>query len=375
MSADDVQIYKRVNRHGQVTYYARKQIGQEDHRQSLRTGNLAEARRRAARWLEELTGEIIDGVVRHGWVEAVEGWLKEYLPLNVKPNVAKRYKSSLAQVDPVMRDVVVEDAGHKTVAAVLAYRNGRRRLLKSGAVRLVSNATKQRDLTACASVFDYCIAQGWREDNPFRTFDRRVVRHRKATIQIATDEAIDAFVPECPVMIGAMVRMARRTGMREDEIVFLRRDGGAVDFRAREIRLQGDVTKNSRARTIPMDGETYELLRTLPQHQKSPYFFWHGPRGEPYRNFASRFAALRKPQAAAGDRQARVGLAYTFHSLRHTYAVATLREFCGSGGKLGCDLWTLSKRLGHQSVAVTERFYLQFLTAEQQDQVKRGVAA
>jgi integrase/recombinase XerD len=53
------------------------------------------------------------------------------------------------------------------------------------------------------------------------------------------------------------------------------------------------------------------------------------------------------------------------HDLRHLYAVEALRG--------GMDIYTLSKQLGHTSVKTTE-IYLDFLTADEAQRAKQGLA-
>ncbi|WP_417158935.1 tyrosine-type recombinase/integrase [Sphingomonas panaciterrae] len=85
-----------------------------------------------------------------------------------------------------------------------------------------------------------------------------------------------------------------------------------------------------------------------------------------YRNVASNFADYT---ARAEKRAAKACIPYrrfSFHHLRHLFAVEYLRE--GKGG-----FYDLSRELGHSSVKTTE-IYLAYLTPEQAARAQTGVA-
>jgi site-specific recombinase XerD len=100
------------------------------------------------------------------------------------------------------------------------------------------------------------------------------------------------------------------------------------------------------------DNPALARLRKLKERRACPHLFWHHD-GEPYRNVASRFAAIMKAAARQALKDRRDFRPFRFHDLRHLHAVEWLKS--------GRSIYDLQQRLGHESIKTTE-LYLKFLT-------------
>lgn len=321
-------------------WYARVKIQGRDERTSLRTRSKSEARRKLRKILNDVDHLRSTGGELHPWKNAVVEWAGA-MQESVKPSVMARYLNSLNQVREAVEDLNVEEITTKTIAEIVRARRA------AG----VTNATIKRDLTAVSSVLVYCCAQGWREDNPAKAYDRAVVKERAHVIRLPDPADIDAFVAFCPPTFGRLERLAQYTGLRQNELETLE----WTQYRDKTIDLW--KTKTDAPRAVPCDKRARGTLEGTPKHAKAPWVFWHGKKGEPFIAVKSQHRDLmaRAVEAKVVKRR------YRFHDLRHWYAVDYLRR--------GGLIYDLQQIMGHKSITTTER-YLKFLTPEQQRRAK-----
>ena len=301
-------------------FYARTQVRGQELRESLHTAHRPEARRRRDRWLEQVNQQAY-GEERHRWQDAAGKYATEVAPGNIKASTAARYTVSIGQLHEFLGDRFVDEIDSKLLADIIGKRKA------AGA----TNATIRRDLTAVSVILSACKVWGWCGSNPAREFDRTMIRERREPIKPPSDEDIAKLIKICPENFGRCVTFLRQTGMRQQEAVML--EWPQIDLRRRTAQLT--TTKASRARAVPLSRQAVGTLAGTPRHNASDFVFWHGE-GLPYRNFASRFAALAT----------RAEVDFRCHDLRHKYAI----EFLRGGG----DIYKLSKILGHTSVKTTE---------------------
>lgn len=335
----DSNLYKRAG-----TYYARKKTPSGDIRRSLRTSSKVEALKRLRRFLDEVDAAK-HGEEIHSWKAAVVEWSQAMVGA-VKPDVLKRYKISLKGIRAVMDNLSVEEITTKTIAQVVKFRR------TAGA----TNATIKRDLTAVSSVLRYACAQGWREDNPAKSYDRGVIRERRDPIVLPSTADIDAMVALSKGNFAKAIRYAQYTGMRQEEVFSLER--GQIRDGVTDLWK----TKTSRPRAVPNDDRAKGTLRGTESHAKTLWVFWHGAEGKRYLNVRSRFRQMVRKALADGN----IKRAFRFHDLRHWYAVDYLRK--------GGNLYQLQQILGHSSIRTTE-LYLAYLTPDEAHAAKFGTGA
>lgn len=332
---------------GDVIWF-RATVQGRQHRESLRTGDVAAAQRQAERIRARLIAEAHGGEHRRSYEEAFAAWA-EHMAGQIAASTAKRYAVSFGQMEALLRPLMVDEVDDTVVSQIVKVRR------HGGA----STATIRRDLTALSSLLDFAAEEKWRQGNP--ALDRmRRMSERRDPIELPADADIARVVSRAPGSFSALVAFALATGCRQEEIASMqwRQVNGA------ELTIVG---KGSKRRTLHLSAEAQALLAATPPRLRCPWVFWHDDRdGAPtrYLNVASRFAALvglaqkLAQSAGAGFRP------FRFHDLRHRFAVDRLKE--------GWSLYEVQRYLGHSSVKTTE-IYLAHLTGDQ-EKVARGGA-
>jgi len=144
----------------------------------------------------------------------------------------------------------------------------------------------------------------------------------------------------------AIIVLLLDSGMRLGECVCL--TVSDVDLMNRAITLRAENTKGRRERTVFFSDWTANVLRRWLQfkdrYAESMYLFPVKETGEPVevRGFEANFRRYVE--------RARINHDVTPHCLRNNFAKRCLMN--------GMDIYTLSRLLGHSSVTVTERAYL-----------------
>jgi integrase/recombinase XerD len=310
-------------------WWGRVSVNGRDVRRSLRTTSRAEAQRRLKAFLDQANRLRFGEEPRYTWKDAVIGWAET---AEIKQSTRDRYLTSLRKVHPIMDGLYVDEIDRRAISRI-ARRPG------------PTNATRRRDLTAVSMVLAWCVAHGWREDNPARAFDRSVIRERRDPIELPNLADIDRVVAAATGGFGRLIRFAQYTGMRQDEIASLRWD----QVRGRSVQLVH--TKTRRPRAVPLDERALGTLAGTPRYLGGPFVFWWGE-GKRYAHPETNFRDVRKRSGAAHFR---------FHDLRHLFAVEYLRG--------GGSIYVLQQILGHRSIVTTE-IYLDFLTPEEAERAK-----
>lgn len=283
------------------------------------------------------------------WPSAVVSW-NETIGSDIGEKTVARYQTSLRMVRPFLDGLTVQAIN----ADVL------RDMVQTRKRQAVSNATIRRDLTAISSVLNQAIDAGWITSNPATEINRkRVVPERKHKIVLPRDASIKTMRAAVPARWRDLIDFARKRGLRENELVTLRRD--AIDRKSRVLTIENG--KGNKLRVVPLDAADIKLLDRQPAYIGKPFVFWED-KGDPISNLSSRWGGYQRRVA---HRAAQAGKEYTrfrFHDLRHLFAVEYLRQRRGS-------VYDLQGELGHDSISTTEG-YLAFLTPDEQKAAKHG---
>jgi integrase len=169
--------------------------------------------------------------------------------------------------------------------------------------------------------------------------------------------------PAVALAAGGGLRLGETLGLKWGNVDL---DGGIVRVRETLRAVAGGLivlppkSKNSR-RDVNLPGWVVEVLRDARQRQNdaganvvSGYVVSNG-KGGPYH-----------PQEAGRQYRAalaRLGMAFTFHSLRHAHASLGLDD--------GVELSIMSRRLGHSTIYVTDRLYYHPDDAKDRDAAAR----
>lgn len=315
------------------------------HRWSLRTSNPVTAANRVREYKEQEIARAHYGDARRTYTEVVKAWGAD-ISNNVSASTVTRYLVSLKQLLPFLADCYLDEIKPNLISEIITRRRE----------RAVSTATIRRDLVALSSVMGFAVDRGWREDNPVLPRLSRL-RERRDPIVLPDPEHIALVVKRLPGNLKHLTMAALKTGCRQDELVGAERR--ELDFTRRQLTVTG---KGNKLRTIELSDAAMAVFKSLPVYTDCKWLFWHDD-GEPYRNVSSRFAFLVRETQKVAQAEGRDFRRFTFHHLRHRYAVDYLR----SGG----NIYDLQQLLGHTSIKITE-IYLTYLSGPEQRAAKYG---
>lgn len=250
-------------------------------------------------------------------------FVSEHFP-NLKPQSARRYFHSIKNLRTKFGDMYLNQINK---SALSDYVSSRR--------KLVSTSTIRRDLACLSSAMECAVGWDWCDANPVRSFNKRTIPEGKARTRYLTeDEFMRLRAASKPYMAPA-IEFAVATGMRLEEQLSLTWD--RVNLFRREATLVD--TKGGTPRIVPLSDKAMAVLLANPQHFSSPYVFHKGD-GSRYHKFTRGLAAAAK-RGGIKDLQ--------WHDLRRTFGSWKLQS--------GVDIFTVSRLLGHKSVATTQRSY------------------
>lgn len=325
--------------------WARASVAGHEYRWSLRTRNVAVAARRREAGHQKLIAEQLYGEATTTYETAFAEWAK-HLVGQVAASTATRYAVSLGRLEHRLRGKDIRAIDRALIGEIVAERR------EAG----VATATIRRDLGALSSLLAFAEDEGWREGNPALERIRRL-KERRDPIILPAPADIRAVIALAPGNFAHLISAAWLTGARQAELVTALR--GRLDHHRRQLTLVG---KGNRLRVIDLSDEAYGLLAGIPVALRCKWLFWHSE-GAPYRNIASRFAALVRTAQKTAQSEGRPFRPFRFHDLRHLYAV----EYLKNGG----NIYDLQQRLGHSSIKTTE-IYLSYLSADEARTAKWG---
>ncbi len=167
----------------------------------------------------------------------------------------------------------------------------------------------------------------------------RFLRENNQRLRYLEPEECQALVRVCekyprlrhlkPIIVTAM-----NTGMRRGEILSLKWE--QIDSKSGVITLHD--TSSGDKRQIPINETLAETLREIVRRIDSPYVFVDS-RGKPHKHIREAFTSACRRSGIKDFR---------FQDLRHTFASHLV--------KAGIEITTVSKLLGHKSMAMTLRY-------------------
>jgi integrase/recombinase XerD len=169
-------------------------------------------------------------------------------------------------------------------------------------------------------------------------------------------ESIALLMARANELWRGLIMAARLTGLRQDELCNIRRR----DLNEQAGTLYVHKAKGNRPRMIDLTPAAIEALAMQPASAKTECLFHF--MNAPIRNPSERFRHMVERTQKAAQRAGLDFRPFTFHDLRHLYAV----EYLQAGG----SIYRLQQQMGHSSITTTEG-YLRFLTPEQAAKAKR----
>lgn len=250
----------------------------------------------------------------------------EYLENHAKPNKKSWLKCDVVALNHLLPRFGELDLSEITPFMIEQY--------KTEKVKELSPSSVNRHLNCMRSMYSRAIAWGRVKDNPVAKVKfLKEPNHRLRYLEV---QEINALLQHCNELLQQVVIFAIQTGMRKNEIRYLRWQD--IDFRNCTALLLD--TKNGSQRNVSLNSTALQVLMRV-RRTNSPYVFSSPDEDstKPY-DFRTAFeTALRK----AGIKD------FRFHDLRHTFA----SQLAMSGG---VDLYTIQKLLGHRDSKMTQRY-------------------
>ncbi|MGA2363847.1 MAG: site-specific integrase [Candidatus Aminicenantales bacterium] len=195
----------------------------------------------------------------------------------------------------------------------------------------VAPGTVNRELACLRTLLNKAVEWGKLESSPMakvRRFKEPAPRDRFLT----KDEA-GRLVDEAGPTLKPIIIVALGTGMRRGEIFNLKWKD--VDFVLGQISIT--MSKSGKPRKVPMSGAVAAALGAVPR--RGEFIFLNGDPGQTVTGISEAFRAACAAAKITGFR---------FHDCRHTFASRALEA--------GADLVSVSKILGHSSIAMTAKY-------------------
>ena len=260
----------------------------------------------------------------------VDRYLREHADLNTKASSAAETKRRLARWTAALGDRSVRDI---TKADILAFLNDRRVGKANDEKGLIEGNNL---LAAVHHLFDWARGEDLVEVNPAQGVAKPKKRIQSRDRILDHDE-IKAFWAACDQVgwpAGRIFQLLLLTAQRENEVAQMR--WSELDLANRVWNLPATRTKNSKAHTVHLSDLAVEMIRSLPQINRSQLVF--AMQGDkPYVNF---WQANQRVRHLMGDLEH-----WVVHDLRRT-ATSVMAE-------LGIAPHVADRVLNHQSGTIS----------------------
>src|SRR5512139_1071149 len=222
----------------------------------------------------------------------------------------------------------------------------------------VTDATVNRALAGLRRLFNFAVFRQYLEENPFPKAPKSGLFYseKKGLRLFFTEDQVEKILETSPSWLRPMVLASYYTGMREGELLGLRREW--VDLKTGIIYLPSSKTlkdPTGRGQMIVMPKALIDLIKSLPK--KFKYVFCQ-PNGEPYRQWHV-YKAFKKVLKAVGIDSRR----YSWKELRHSTASQMHLK--------GVEVTAIKDQLRHSSSKTTENFYIGSDVSYQREQIEK----
>jgi integrase len=288
-------------RSGRKTYFALIKISGKQIKRSLKTDDLAIAKRKLAE-LRSRAQRLHGKENRNIRFEELTGSWLESIKSNLKPKSWDRRRVAIVGLTPFFRGMPVKSIGYQEIDEWRRRRGSK-----------VSARSHNIELETLKLLLRYANDRGILLDNHADKFKRR--KQAKAVVRIPTRQEFRSLMvglTSAPKAVAsgaaAMVAFLAYSGMRVGEAREVKfRD---VNFEQSRVLITGGVggTKNQEERSIPLFPNLRKVVKRLLEttHDASPN---------------ARLFSINSPRGAMKNACERMGLEpFTVHALRHYFA-------------------------------------------------------
>ncbi len=224
-----------------------------------------------------------------------------------------------------------------TIAQAASWRDN---MVNEG--RLSIRSINQR--TQYGSAFwNWAIGEGYAEENPFKKTKLKGERGRERVLS-PTEEV--ALIEACPSWFAPMVKTAIYTGLRQGNLIRLKRS--QVDLKDGWIRIPRWDTKGGRSQRdrvtgtleVPLNNSALDALRSVTPSIAHEFWFSSVAGGPLSKNSVT--SAFRSTRERSGIDN------LTFHDLRHTAATRAAQS--------GMDAPTMKEVFGWSDISMVQKY-------------------
>ena len=224
----------------------------------------------------------------------------------------------------------------------------------------VTDSTVNRALAGLRRLFNFAIQREYLEESPFPRTSKSGLLYpeQKGLRNFFTEEQMEKILDIAPPWLRPMILTAFYTGLREGELLGLRREW--VDLQTGIIYLPSSKTlkdPTGRGQMIVMQRELIDLFQNLPQRSE---FVFSQPNGEPFKQWHIHKPFKKILKALRIDTRR-----YSWKELRHTTASLLNRK--------GVRPMAIKDQLRHATVKTTENFYIGSDIEYQREQIEKLV--
>jgi len=288
--------------------------GRRTLRQSLKTRDMARARKRA------VALEDPDGPKYKPINEAVEAFEAQCVSDGLRNSTLRKYKNTLKRLKTFATEQGIADVQEITPDHLNAYRAGR-------GLSLIASA---KELELLRQFFRFCLVRRWIRDNP-STAIKGPRNIQPNEVEPYTAAELDSITAACfnfgrteyeRLRARAMILTLRYTALRIGDVAMLARDRITKDGDRWRVFLRTE--KNGKPVFLPIPDELRLALNVVPAPRRAAadcrYYFWNGISSE------RAVKGIAERTLAAVFKKSEVSRAHA-HRFRHTLAT----ELLGAG--------------------------------------------
>lgn len=334
---------------------------------TVKAKNKTEARKKLAAFITEIEMGTYVAPSHILFSDFVKMWRKDKIK-KVAPQTMETYDYTLSyRILPAFGHMKVENISHVYI------NNFFENLEKDN----LASATIQKHYIVLNSIFDLALKNEMIKKSPMDRVDKPSVTYKEGSVYNSKElkELYTLLNNEDNKQMALMVKVALKTGMRKGELLALQWKD--IDFKTNTIHIRHSLsytkengyelkepkTKKSIRKIAPprkLMSELQKHKRTKDKEREQVEELWAG--GQYYFVFSTDLGKPFYPDVPnkwwtrflkrTGFRRIR------FHDLRHTAATDLINK--------GANIYSISKRLGHNNISTTMNIYAHYL--EEADQ-------
>lgn len=262
--SDSTDGSERVGEHVRIfqrgkTWYANFQFDRQQHRQSLKTSNKKEARRRAAQIDVQLTAGLWKPAIEAVTIaKAVEDYLTMLTGEGRAPKTLSKYRNVLGKVDALATQRRIKDLDGLNLQFLDAYQ-------KMRTDQKAAPKTKYNECVILRQLLIFAVSRNLLAVDPMKGAK---LKKPKPTVQPCwTKEQVQVILQAAPPELLPSLTLLAETGMRYGELAWL--TWKDVDFQANVLRIRpkdGWKPKSGDQRAIPLSDAARTVLEGLSRH-------------------------------------------------------------------------------------------------------------